>query len=792
MALATLSIDLEANLAKFEANLGRVSRQIDKLAADAKTSFGAVGQVFTGSLMATAAEESIRALVQLFPELVNGVAAFQDLSEETGASAAALASFQTSADVSGVSVKDLAGLMVKLTGNLAKLTDEGKGAGAALKSLGIPVEEFKAMAPDEQIKRLAEQFGKFADGSGKTAVALSLFGKSGAQVLKFFNEYQTGAGASNKLTAEMIELADRWGDAQARSRSELRQTAQIIAVQTLPALTALTDGFKEAGKAILGIGNSTGELKLSKDILDWAETGALAITTMTEAVAGVVKALQALGGSIGVVMTDTKFFFDVLDVIGKAGPEQQLPETIQRLKGLLAARNDVVDEANKRYAKLWEESGTAASEAIRKAFKTQRDLMDGRAETNSTRPGVDSKPELKFTLTDKDAEARDKSFQSFLANIAKQDALAQAQIETGGKLADSDRRRIELLTDLSEASKNYTLDQLVEGESAVHALEQKLKLIEADQELARVRKWVADQEERGTSARLKEVESLMLSNQALADQIEEVGLTGEALEKLRITRLENTKALEIEALITLQNAGASEAEISAQERKLALLERQIGLRNRLNGRTNEVAGDPIKGATDALDAYLTKIRESGTATREVVGQSLSLLEDDLTTGLAKGRLDLSRTVDYMIAEFMRLQVVRPLLNSLFSSMGGSGGSWLASLFGFANGGAFDGGRPVAFAQGGIVNSPTLFKFASGTGLMGEAGPEAVLPLKRGPGGKLGVIAQGGMGGGNVTVIQHVTIGSGVNRNEVMAAMEQAKRSAVAAIYDAQRRGREIA
>jgi phage-related minor tail protein len=49
-----------------------------------------------------------------------------------------------------------------------------------------------------------------------------------------------------------------------------------------------------------------------------------------------------------------------------------------------------------------------------------------------------------------------------------------------------------------------------------------------------------------------------------------------------------------------------------------------------------------------------------------------------------------------------------------------------------------------FASGGIVSSPTLFKFADGgttkTGLMGEAGPEAIMPLKRGADGKLGVAA----------------------------------------------------
>ena len=65
----------------------------------------------------------------------------------------------------------------------------------------------------------------------------------------------------------------------------------------------------------------------------------------------------------------------------------------------------------------------------------------------------------------------------------------------------------------------------------------------------------------------------------------------------------------------------------------------------------------------------------------------------------------------------------------------------------ALGNAFDGGNVIPFARGGIVGRPTIFPMARGMGLMGEAGPEAVMPLKRMPSGNLGVEA----GGKGVTV-----------------------------------------
>ena len=98
-----------------------------------------------------------------------------------------------------------------------------------------------------------------------------------------------------------------------------------------------------------------------------------------------------------------------------------------------------------------------------------------------------------------------------------------------------------------------------------------------------------------------------------------------------------------------------------------------------------------------------------------------------------------------------------LLGNLFgggiTGYGGTGGLGGPNGAGFFNamGNAFNQGRPVAFANGGIVGSPTLFDI----GMMGEAGPEAIMPLTRGANGKLGVAASGG--GGNIQNNFNVTV-----------------------------------
>lgn len=124
--------------------------------------------------------------------------------------------------------------------------------------------------------------------------------------------------------------------------------------------------------------------------------------------------------------------------------------------------------------------------------------------------------------------------------------------------------------------------------------------------------------------------------------------------------------------------------------------------------------------------------------------------------------------------------------------GGGGGDWLTSAANFlssilknANGNAF--GTPQRFANGGaftntIVNTPTLFRYANGAaiGEMGEAGPEAIMPLSRGPNGKLGVQAHGGGGRpvAHITIQQDISLAGAMMPETVIGVAQQAAAAAV--------------
>ncbi|PIB40684.1 phage tail protein [Pseudomonas sp. 2822-15] len=202
-------------------------------------------------------------------------------------------------------------------------------------------------------------------------------------------------------------------------------------------------------------------------------------------------------------------------------------------------------------------------------------------------------------------------------------------------------------------------------------------------------------------------------------------------------------------------------------------------------------GDWTKGATAAWDNYLDSARNIAGQTKSLFGNAFSSMEDSLVNFAVTGKASFADFTKSILADMARIatrQASSALLGSLVgaaaSYFGGSaagGGNGLAagsaganssnlgaSAAGYsgtyfqADGGAWANGVQM-FADGGaftnsIVSKPTAFGMANGkTGIMGEAGEEAIMPLTRTSGGKLGVMAVGGGGGGGVSLSMNMPI-----------------------------------
>jgi hypothetical protein len=241
-------MDLIAKVGGFVSGMTEAERAADKSAKKIQASIESISVAgyAVGNALGQYLKQGIDLAINAFPELIEQAGQFQDLAEKTGGSAEGIASLAVSAKVGGTSVEDLASASIKLTKNLTGVDDQSKAAGAALAALGIPVADFKKLAPEQQLLKVADALGGFAEGAGKTAVATDLFGKAGAQLLPTLKDLYEQGGAQKILTDEQIKQADDFGDGLTRTKTQIGLYASAIATQALPSITALTEVLKDA------------------------------------------------------------------------------------------------------------------------------------------------------------------------------------------------------------------------------------------------------------------------------------------------------------------------------------------------------------------------------------------------------------------------------------------------------------------------------------------------------------------------------------------------------------------
>lgn len=157
--------------------------------------------------------------------------------------------------------------------------------------------------------------------------------------------------------------------------------------------------------------------------------------------------------------------------------------------------------------------------------------------------------------------------------------------------------------------------------------------------------------------------------------------------------------------------------------------------------TTQEGAQALEDAKQKFDE-LARVRELKSVFDEV-GRSLG----DAFTDFITGAKSASEALEDFLKNLSRALVQKAVSSLIGGAIGGAFGGGA-----FAKGGVFGPGGLQPFARGGVVSTPTIFPFANGTGLMGEAGPEAILPLKRGADGTLGVEAStGGQQAINITM-----------------------------------------
>lgn len=255
--------------------------------------------------------------------------------------------------------------------------------------------------------------------------------------------------------------------------------------------------------------------------------------------------------------------------------------------------------------------------------------------------------------------------------------------------------------------------------------------------------------------------------------------------------------------------GAEEDPLAKLLEEMQIRQRLIGLRgeeltlqkaiDEVQGKIGEKYKDPA--LIEALAKRLVLLQQQEEADKKILEgqqQLANTLETSMTDafmsivdGTASVKDAFKNMARLIITELYKVLIVQQMVGSFDVKTGAGSGivGFLGGLFASADGNVFTKGSHVtAYANGGVVNGPTIFPMSNGTGLMGEAGPEAIMPLKRTKSGKLGVVAEAG-GNVNQTLVFNIAANGDesvkrIVQQEAPRIAEQAK----AAVLDAKRRG----
>ncbi|MBR0573682.1 MULTISPECIES: phage tail tape measure protein [Pasteurellaceae] len=248
-----------------------------------------------------------------------------------------------------------------------------------------------------------------------------------------------------------------------------------------------------------------------------------------------------------------------------------------------------------------------------------------------------------------------------------------------------------------------------------------------------------------------------------------IGLQAQEVEKLRYEYDLWKQAQQAMQGLSEQNAQAIRNEVIALKEKRAELvaERNIAQQKH----DNDWAGGMKAGLQEVTGSAGTAFSVMKDASKNAIGSMADGLANFVTTGKANFK-DLTRSIladiSKMLIKFAILQAFKAGMSALGFSKGGafdSGGQF------FANGGAFNQGVQF-YAKGDIFNRPTAFSHAGGLGVLGEAGPEAIMPLTRGANGKLGVQVYGGNKANNTAgQINNIEISVNVNGQETQSSSQ---------------------
>ncbi|EAO9146953.1 phage tail tape measure protein [Salmonella enterica] len=352
--------------------------------------------------------------------------------------------------------------------------------------------------------------------------------------------------------------------------------------------------------------------------------------------------------------------------------------------------------------------------------------------------------------------------------------LAAAKLSTTEKMTEAHKQLLSFQQRIADLSgKKLTADEqsvLAHKDEIALAL-QKLDISQQDlqhqnafNELKKktltLTSQLADEE-----SRVRQQHALALATMGMGDQ-----QRGRYEEHLKIQQHYQEQLEQLKRDSKAKGTYGSDEYRQAEQELQASLDRRLAEWADYNAKVDAAQGDWTQGASRALDNFLAQGGNVAGMTENVFTNAFNGMADSIANFSVTGKGSFRSLTVSILADLAKMEAriaASKLLGSVLGMFGfgasaggstpsGAYSSAALSVIPNADGGVY---RSAGLSQysGSIVNRPTFFAFARGAAVMGEAGPEAILPLRRGTDGKLGVVAAGSGGMAMFAPQYHIAI-----------------------------------
>lgn len=372
--LRRLAIELGIDTAVFEEGLHESVHMFSEAMHEITKS-----AVISGELIAEGIKEGAEALKEMAEEAIKFGAEIADSAQKYGMTTEALSVLSVAASLSGTSFEEAAGGIKHLNDNMSKAGAGNAQANEAFKALGISVNDANGhiKKSSDVLAEISEKFHGAEDDANKTAIAVAIFGKNGADMIPMLNEGKEGMDSATKAATEYgLVLSGPAAKAakETEDRMELlhlaaKGQAQTFMAELMPSVLKVADGFHTAGNGMNFMKEAADAASFIIKIL------ASGLYLVKNAIEFVADTLARLAVAAGDVLHGQ--FSEALEVMRNNAAFKDMRQNLVAIAGTWADTGDAAEGA----AGKLEDSAAKAKESLKgisgeKKEKKEKSLPD--------------------------------------------------------------------------------------------------------------------------------------------------------------------------------------------------------------------------------------------------------------------------------------------------------------------------------------------------------------------------------------------------------------------------------